>query len=115
MELEPGLGEVESAMWALVFVTFQFTVTRRAILEDVPFDFLVAVAGDDDAQDEHANEHQHKQARPAEQTTQRTLLVGDRIVHHLGAGVGSRVHRRHVDVIGYQTHGRLARLRLKGA
>jgi hypothetical protein len=54
---------------APVLIAFQFTVAGRTILEDVPFDFLVAIAGDDDAQDEHSNEHQHKQARPTQQTS----------------------------------------------
>ncbi len=62
-----------------------------------------------------ANEHQDQQARPTQQTPKRALLVGDGIVHHLRAAVGSRVHRRNVDVVWHQTHRRLTGLRLEGA
>ena len=115
VELKAGLGEVEVAVWAAVFVTFQLAVTRRAILEDVAFDLLVAVPGDDHAEHEHANEDEHQKACPTEKPAERALLVRDGIVLHRRTCIGACEDRRNVHVIGDQPHGGLPGLGLEGA
>ena len=89
MELEAGLGEVKVAVRTLVFVAFQLPVTRRTILEDVPFDVLITVPGDDDTKHEDANEDQNEEASPTEKPPERALLVRDGVIEHRRTCIGA--------------------------